>query len=213
MHEQQLFGRPSGRRARKPYQRREPVAEDLINRQFYAERPNHKWISDISEIKTRQGKLVFCQVRDLYDGVIVGWSLDTRMQAQLVLDALKLARHRRVDDQELIFHSDRGSQYTSQDLQKYLKKHPMKPSMGAVGNAADNAAAESFFGQLKREIKVNCRQDTHDEAKRRIHDYIINLYNLCRRIQSTDKAWRPAVLSHVEETDWHHKDQLQFENP
>ena len=162
MRENELFGRPSGQRKHKSYQPREPVAEDLIQRQFDADRPNHKWVSDTTEIYTKNGKLYLCMVRDLYDGVIMGWSLGLRQTSRLVKEVIALALRQRIHGQDLIFHSDRGTQYTSHELQTFFKNQSMTQSMGGLGSSAvDNAASESFFGQFKGELKHICRHDAY----------------------------------------------------
>ncbi|MCY4142658.1 MAG: IS3 family transposase [Gammaproteobacteria bacterium] len=108
MRKHGLFGRPSGRKSRYRSRSRAATAEDLLQRQFHADRPNHKWVSDISEFSTLDGKLYLCQVRDLYHGVIVGWFLDSRQTGRLVIAAASVAIRNRVAPKEIVFHSDRG---------------------------------------------------------------------------------------------------------
>lgn len=189
-----LFGRPSGRRSRYRGSSRGSVAEDMLRRRFHADRPNHKWVSDITEFSTVDGKLYLCQVRDLYDGVIVGWSIDTRQTSRLVIDAAAMAIRRRVAPKEIVFHSDRGTQYTSKVVARWLKDHGLTASMGAAGSSADNASAESFFGQLKRELREICRNDTRRQATVRINDYIVGLYNVMRRLARAETAARDVIL-------------------
>ena len=196
-----LFGRPSGRRSRYRGSSRDTVADDRLQRRFHADRPNHKWVSDITEFRTLDGKLYLCQVRDLYDGVIVGWSLDGRQTAQLVIQAAAKAIRTRVAPKEIIFHSDRGTQYTSRAVSQWLKQHGLTASMGAVGSSADNASAESFFGQLKRELQGMCRDDTHQQATARIHDYIVGLYNVMRRAAHAESGIREIILADAVEPE------------
>ena len=212
MRENQLFGRPSGQRKHKSYQPSEPVAEDLIQRQFDADRPNHKWVSDITEIYTKNGKLYLCMVRNLYDGVIVGWSLGLRQTSRLVKEAIALALRQRIHGQELNFHYDHGTQYTSLELQTFLKDQSMTQSMAAVGSSeADDPASDTFFGQLKRELKHICRDDARDEANARIHEYIVGLYNVMRRIKHTDKDLHKIILSKVKDTHWSNQQKMDFD--
>lgn len=177
-----LFGRPSGRKSRYRGRSGAPVAEDLLRRDFTAEAPNRRWVSDISEFPTLTGKLYLCQVKDLYDGVVAGWSMDVRAESELVLRAVSMAWRKRIEGGEkLVLHSDRGSQYTSAKLSKWLSEHDVVASMGAVGTSADNASAESFFGVLKRDLARAVRNVTRSVAMARIHDYIVNLHNPLRR--------------------------------
>ena len=182
MSEDGLSGRPGGRKSRRGGRSKPPVAEDLLHRDFTADAPNRRWVSDITEFSTRNGKFFLCQVKDLYDGAIAGWSMGDRATAELVVRALSMAWRERMDRGErIVLHSDRGTQYTSETVAKWLDEHDMVASMGAVGSSADNASAESFFGLLKRDLGNEVRSSTRSEAAARIHDYIVNLYNPLRR--------------------------------
>ena len=194
MKEEGLFGRPSGKRSSYRGKSNKPVASDLLRRDFIASRPNHKWVSDITEFKTKEGKLYMCQVRDLYDGVVVGWSMKDRATSGLVIEATNMALNKRMEDKELIFHSDRGTQYTSKEFTDWLREHGMTASMGAVGTSADNAAAESFFGQIKHDIGEECKRKTRAEAITIIDNYIVKLYNVLRRHSHADKVFRNQIL-------------------
>ncbi len=194
MKDHGLFGRPSGRRSRNRGSSRGCVAEALLSFRFHADRPKHKWVSDITEFATVDGKLYLCQVRDLYDGVSVGWSLDKRQTSRLVIDAAAMAIRTRVAPKEIVFHSDRDTQYTSKVVARWLTDHGLTASMGAVGSSADNASAESFFGQLKRELREICRYDTRKPATVRINDYIVGLYNVMRRMASAEPAVQNVIL-------------------
>jgi len=158
-----------------------PVADNLLEQDFTAEAPNQRWASDITYISTQQGWLFLAVVMDLYSRRIVGWSMNRWMSRQLVIDALNMAIDQRVPDGTLIHHSDRGSQYTSDDFRSELDKHGIRCSMSARGNCYDNAVVESFFGLLKRERVNRTRYFTRDEAQADVFDYIERFYNRKRR--------------------------------
>jgi putative transposase len=158
-----------------------PVADNLLEQDFTAEAPNQRWASDITYISTQQGWLFLAVVMDLYSRRIVGWSMNRWMSRQLVIDALNMAIDQRVPDGVLIHHSDRGSQYTSDDFRGELDKHGIQCSMSARGNCYDNAVVESFFGLLKRERVNRTRYLTRDEAQADVFDYIERFYNRKRR--------------------------------
>ena len=197
MKEERLFGHPGGRKSR--YQGRFgiPVSEDRVRRNFTSDHPNHCWVSDITQFSTLDGKLYLCHVKDLYDGVIVGWSMEVRADTELVIRALAMAWRERVERTvPIVFHSDRGTQYTSGKLASWLREHKMVASMGAVGSSADNASAESFFGVLKRDLNAAIRHMSRYEARNRINDYIVNLHNPLRRASEMTVSRRKR-----EETD------------
>lgn len=157
------------------------VADNLLDQNFTSDAPNECWSSDITYIKTRQGWLYLAVVMDLYSRRIVGWSMSRWISRHLVIDALNMAIAQRLPDEPLIHHSDRGSQYTSDDFRDELEKHNIRCSMSGRGNCYDNAVVESFFGLLKRE-RVNRRYYlTREEAKQDIFDYIECFYNRQRR--------------------------------
>jgi len=158
-----------------------PVADNLLEQDFTAEGPNERWASDITYISTRQGWLYLAVVMDLYSRRIVGWSMNRWINRHLVLDALTMAIGARRPEGELIHHSDRGSQYTSDDFRRELDKHGIHCSMSARGNCYDNAVVESFFGVMKRERINRTRYLTRDEAKADVFDYIERFYNRKRR--------------------------------
>lgn len=158
-----------------------PVARNLINQNFTAKTPNRRWASDITYIPTRQGWLYLAVIMDLYSRRIVGWSMDQWMSRHLVIDALKMALGRRDSDNQLIHHSDRGAQYTSDDFRDELDRHGIQCSMSAKGNCYDNAVVESFFGLLKRERVNRVRYRTREEARADIFEYIECFYNRKRR--------------------------------
>jgi putative transposase len=158
-----------------------PVADILLKQDFTAEGPNERWASDITYISTHQGWLFLAVVMDLYSRRIVGWSMDRWINRHLVIDALNMAIGQRCPGAELIHHSDRGSQYTSDDFRDELDLHSIQCSMSARGNCYDNAVVESFFGLMKRERINRTRYLTRDEAKADIFDYIERFYNRKRR--------------------------------
>ena len=158
-----------------------PVAENLINQDFTAKAPNRRWASDITYISTHQGWLYLAVVMDLYSRRIVGWSMSQWISRHLVIDALNMALDQRGHEDVLIHHSDRGSQYTSDDFRDELERHGIQCSMSAGGNCYDNAVVESFFGLLKRERVNRVRYRTRDEARADVFDYIECFYNRKRR--------------------------------
>jgi putative transposase len=158
-----------------------PVAENLLDQDFTAEAPNQRWAADITFIATHQGWLYLAVVMDLYSRRIVGWSMSRRINRHLVIDALNMAIGTRRPGAELIHHSDRGSQYTSDDFRDELLKHGIDCSMSARGNCYDNAVVESFFGLMKREWVNRVRYRTREEARADVFEYIECFYNRKRR--------------------------------
>ncbi len=158
-----------------------PVAENLLDQDFTAEAPNQRWASDITSISTRQGWLYLAVVMDLFSRRIVGWSMSRWINRHLVMDALSMAIGSRRPEGILIHHSDRGSQYTSDDFRNELLKHGIECSMSARGNCYDNAVVESFFGLLKREWVNRVRYRTRAEASADVFEYIECFYNRKRR--------------------------------
>ncbi len=158
-----------------------PVAENLLDQDFTAEAPNQRWAADITYIATNQGWLYLAVVMDLYSRRIVGWSMSRWINRHLVIDALNMAIGDRRPGGELIHHSDRGSQYTSDDFRDVLLKQGIDCSMSAGGNCYDNAVVESFFGLMKREWVNRVRYLTRDEARADVFEYIECFYNRKRR--------------------------------
>jgi putative transposase len=157
------------------------VAANLLDRQFEAGSPNAKWIADFTYIWTTEGWLYVAAVIDLFSRRVVGWSMSAAMTAQLVADALLMAMWRRGKPNALLHHSDRGSQYTSEQFQSLLKEHGVSCSMSRSGNVWDNAAMESFFSSLKTERTNRMVYRTRAEAKAAVFDYIERFYNPRRR--------------------------------
>ena len=166
---------------KKPSRRRPDGIHNHLERDFTADQINTKWVTDITYVRTEEHWLYLCVVVDLYSGIVVGWSMSHRQERQLVIQAVLMALWQREDRALVILHSDRGCQFTSDEYQRFLKGHNLICSMSAVGSCADNAAAESFFGMLKRE-RVNRRQyRTRAEARADIFDYIERFHNPLKR--------------------------------
>ena len=157
------------------------VAKNLLQQDFTAGGPNHRWAGDITYINTQQGWLYLAIVMDLYSRRIVGWSMDRWISRHLAIDALNMALGSRMPEKKMIHHSDRGAQYTSDDFRSELDKHGIQCSMSGRGHCYDNAVVESFFGLLKRERVNRLRYRTRDEARADIFEYIECFYNRKRR--------------------------------
>jgi transposase InsO family protein len=175
------------RRRRKYRQMGEQVHkyENLLNRQFQADRPNAKWVTDISYIHTTQGVLYLSMIRDLYDNSIVAYKIGTEQTVNLVLNTIKAAIQKEAVTAELQLHSDQGFQYTSHGYFNLTKEYGITPSMSRRGNCYDNAMAENFFGILKTECIYRHQPKSFDEARQMIDDYIYFYNN--ERIQLKTK--------------------------
>ena len=158
---------------------------NLLNRNFAAERPNQKWVTDISYIRTGQGFLYLSVIRDLYDNSIVAYKTGTQQTIHLVLSTLRAAKKKEKVTAELQLHSDQGFQYTSQAYFKLTQAYGITPSMSRRGNPYDNALAENFFSILKTECIYRTKISTFVEANRLIDEYIY-FYNH-QRIQTKTK--------------------------
>ena len=180
MHESGLKGCPKRRFRRYANSPpNHPVAANLLEQDFRATRIDERWSSDITYLYTRQGWLFLAIVMDLYSRRIVGWSMNKLISRHLVIDAMTMALAQR--DKPVLHHSDRGSQYTSDDFRDLLAKHGIQCSMSGRGNCYDNAPVESFFSSLKRERVRRQTYKTRDEAKADVFDYIECFYNRKRR--------------------------------
>jgi len=155
-------------------------APDLVDRTFTADRPNALWVADITYVPTWAGFIYLSVVLDAFSRRIVGWSMATTLATKLVLDALNMALWQR-RPKDVIHHSDQGSQYTSLAFGNRCREAGVRPSMGSVGDAYDNAMAESFFATLECELLERRRFKTHAEAKMAIFEFIEGFYNLRRR--------------------------------
>lgn len=151
MRQQGLRARPRRRGLPKDHGERSVIADNVLDRQFVADRPNQKWVADFTYIWTAEGWLYVAAVIDLFSRRVVGWSMSANMTAQLVTDALIMAIWRRGKPDALLHHSDQGSQYTSEQFQRLMKDNGVTCSMSRSGNCWDNAAMESFFSSLKTE--------------------------------------------------------------
>ena len=158
-----------------------PVAENLLNRQFTPTTPNQVWTSDITYLWTDEGWLYLAIVLDLFNREVIGWSIKTRMTADLATDALLMARFRRRPAPGVMHHSDRGSQYASYAFQAKLKEYGMTCSMSRKGNCWDNAPTESWFNSFKNERVHGVRFATHAEMKAATFEYIEIFYNRKRQ--------------------------------
>lgn len=158
-----------------------PVAPNLLKREFTAEAANEKWVADITYIPTREGWLYLAAVLDLYSRKIVGWSMSHQITADLVEDALRMALYERQPDPGLLHHSDRGSQYASEQIHRIMVANHIEVSMSRTGNCYDNAVIESFFSTLKCEWVHHQNYKTRMEASRDIFEYIAGFYNTVRR--------------------------------
>jgi len=171
-----------------------PGVVNLLERDFLALEPETKWVTDITEIKTQQGKLYLCIVLDLYDQRIVGWSMHARQDRQMVIRAVQMAVWQRQGSDKVIVHSDRGSQFRSGDYQRYLTANGLICSMSAVGHCGDNAACEGFFGLLKRERIYRTSYATLDGARADVFDYIERRHNPRMRRRAAKQDQKVAAL-------------------
>ncbi|QKV56161.1 MAG: IS3 family transposase [Dechloromonas sp.] len=157
------------------------VAENRLEQKFDVEAPNQVWVTDITYIRTHEGWLYLAVVMDLFSRQVIGWSMRSRIDSELAINALLMAVWRRNPTAPVIVHSDQGCQYSSHDWQAFLKAHGLVASMSRRGNCYDNAVAESFFQLLKRE---RIRRKTYldrEEARRDVFNYIEMFYNPKRR--------------------------------
>ena len=170
---------------------------NLLNRDFHADRPNKKWVTDISYIHTREGVLYLSMIRDLYDNSIVAYKTGTRQTVNLVLDTIRLAmkKEKKRVAAELQLHSDQGVQYTSQAYFNLTQEYGITPSMSRKGNPYDNAMAENFFYILKTECIYRHKPDTFSQANEMIDRYIL-FYNHERIQLKTGEAPLARRLSY-----------------
>jgi putative transposase len=154
-----------------------PVAPNLLDRHFVAERPDTVWLADISYLPTDEGWLYLAVVEDLATREIVGWSMADHLRAGLCVNALVMALQHRRPEPGLIHHSDRGVQYAAEPYRRALEQHGIKQSMSRRGNCLDNAPMEAFFASLKKEQIYHARFRTREEAKAAVFDYVEIFYN------------------------------------
>jgi transposase InsO family protein len=161
-----------------------PVAGNVLNRQFTPQGPNQAWGTDITYLWTQEGWIYLAVVIDLYSRRVVGWSMDRRIKKALVIRALMMAINLRRPPPGLIHHSDRGSQYASEDFRAVIEKHGIMASMSRKGNCWDNAPVERFFSSLKREWSGDRLYRTRQEAIADVREYVAVYYN-SKRLHST----------------------------
>lgn len=159
---------------------KQPLYDNVLDRQFEVSKPDQAYVGDITYIWTQEGWLYLAVMIDLFSRKVVGWSMDSRMKAGLVCDALTMAIWNRQPGAGLICHSDRGSQYASKKYRQLLTSNKFIGSMSRKGNCWDNSVAESFFGSLKQERVQWENYQTRHEAQQDILDYIVIFYNETR---------------------------------
>ena len=192
-----LYGIPQKRKWRRKVTGTQPAGvQNLLERNFQAEKPNQKWVTDITYIKTGEGYLYLCVVLDLFTGMVVGWSMSHKQDREMVIQAVLMALWQRSDKtQEVILHSDRGCQFTSHDYQQFLKGHNLVYSMSRVGSCADNAACEGFFGLLKRERVERRKYLSRQEARSDVFDYIERFHNPRKRRRMEQPKIQKSLLT------------------
>lgn len=158
-----------------------PVHDDLVQRAFTAEGPNQLWLTDITEHWTGEGRLYCCAIKDVWNNKIVGYSIDSRMKARLAVNALEMAVTHQGNPEGVIVHSDRGSQFRSRNFRNALKRHNLIGSMGRVGACGDNAAMESFFSLLQKNVLDRKRWATRLELRLAIVQWLEGIYHRKRR--------------------------------
>jgi putative transposase len=176
---------------------------DLVDRDFAASAPNELWVADITYVPTWAGFLYLAVVLDAFNRKIIGWAMASNLKTQLVLDALDMALWQRRPE-NVIHHSDHGSQYTSLSFGKRCTKAGIRPSMGSVGDCYDNAMCESFFATLETELLDQSAFRTHSEARMAIFDFIEAFYNPRRRHSS---------LGNLSPVEYERRYNLLLENP
>ena len=158
-----------------------PVHDDKVQRNFDAGAPDELWLADITEHPTGEGKLYLCAIKDVFSNRIVGYSIDSRMKSRLAVTALNNAAARRGEVAGCIIHTDRGSQFRSRKFVHAINRHHMVGSMGRVGAAGDNAAMESFFALLQKNVLNRQRWATREELRIAIVTWIEKTYHRRRR--------------------------------
>jgi putative transposase len=200
MRQSGLVARPRLRRPDYSVGKRSVIAPNLLDRQFTADAPNHKWVADFTYVATGEGWLYLAVVLDLYSRMVVGWSMQKEMSTQLVSDAMTMALwRRRPNTAALLHHSDQGTQYSSEAYQSLLQENGITCSMSRAGNVWDNSTVESFFSSMKSERVNRHRYRTRDEARSDIFDYIERFYNPQRR-HSTLNYVSPVTYEQSETT-------------
>ncbi len=186
-----VTGRPKWVRARP-----DVIAMDLVDRRFARSAPNQLWVTDITEHPTAEGKVYCAAVLDVFSRVVVGWSIADHMRAELVVDALEMARWRRRPAPGAVVHSDRGSQYTSWIFGHRLRAAGLLGSMGRVASSVDNGLMESFWSTMQRELLDRQQWDTRADLGSAIFEWIEAFYNPRRR-HSALGYLSPAQFEHL----------------
>jgi putative transposase len=168
-----------------------PVAKNVLDREFYPDRPDATWTADITYVPTAEGWLYLAVVLDLFSRRVVGWATADHLRSELACDALRMALEHRRPRGELLHHSDRGVQYAGEAYGRLLAGHGIEPSMSRTGNCWDNAVTESFFSTAKRELTHHESYATREEARRSLFEYIEVFYNR-QRLHSTRGYRSPA---------------------
>jgi putative transposase len=172
------FGKPKRGKAGRPGP---PVHDDRVQRNFTAQTPNELWLADITEHRTSEGKLYLCAIKDVYSNRIVGYSIDSHMKSRLAVTALENAVTRRGELAGCVVHTDRGSQFRSRKFVRAMGRHAMVGSMGRVGAAGDNAAMESFFSLLQKNVLDRRTWTTREDLRIAIVTWIEKTYHRRRR--------------------------------
>ena len=198
MMEQNLKARPSNKWVKTTDSNHDfPITENILNREFYAEQGGEKWVSDITYLRSANGWLYLTIILDLWDRKVIGWSMSNNLTSQPVCAAFEMAVRNRPPCKNLIFHSDRGVQYCSNDFRKTLKRlcPTVRQSMSRKGNCWDNACAESFFKTLKSELNILKGGYISSQVKTAVFEYIEIYYNRCRRHSAIGYAIPIAVTN------------------
>lgn len=174
---------------------RAQASEDLVKRDFTSAAPNAKWLTDITEMRCRDGKLYLCAVLDCFDAAIVGFSMDDNMKTPLCTAALNAAVARYGHRKDRIIHSDRGSQFTSHLFRQTLESKGFQQSMGRTGSCYDNARMESFFATLKKELiyRLPIYKMTREQVKSMVFEWVEGYYNRKRRHTANEQNMPPLV--------------------
>ncbi len=167
------------------------TAPNLLGRQFAIDKPNQVWVTDITYIRTNEGWLYLAIMIDLHSRLVVGWQMDTRMEQQLVCDALQAALIMRGKPKGVMIHSDQGSQYCSKVFRKLLDQNGLVQSMSRKGNCWDNAVAESFFATLKKAVIYGQPLQSREQTRNTVFEFIESYYNRVRR--HSNNGWLSPI--------------------
>ena len=181
MHQAKLHAVRGYRKSRYKSGKPAIAAPNRLRQVFVAQQADEVWVTDITQIRTHEGWLYLAVVIDLYSRAVVGWSMQGHIRTELVLDAMLMAKWRRQPKQAVVIHSDQGSQFGSDDFNRWCQQNDFVTSMSRRGNCYDNAAMESFFSSLKKEKIRRHIYNTREELKAEIFDYIEVFYNRTRR--------------------------------